>query len=50
MFFRVDYVADQLNLFHERERNNDNAIMHSVASKLTEMEIEAVANYVSGLK
>ncbi|MCN4144173.1 MAG: cytochrome c4 [Thiohalomonas sp.] len=44
------YVADQLNLFHERERNNDNAIMHSVASKLTEMEIEAVANYVSGLK
>ncbi len=44
------YVADQLNLFHERERNNDNAIMHSVASKLTEMEIEAVSNYVSGLK
>lgn len=44
------YVVDQLNLFHKRERNNDNAIMHSVASKLTEMEIEAVANYVSGLK
>lgn len=44
------YVADQLNMFHERERNNDNAIMHSVASKLTEMEIEAVANYISGLK
>lgn len=43
------YVADQLNEFHNRERNNDTAIMHSVASKLTEMEIEAVANYVSGL-
>ena len=44
------YVADQLTEFHNRERNNDNAIMHSVASKLTEMEIHAVANYVSGLK
>ena len=44
------YVSDQLNEFHNRKRTNDNAIMHSVASKLTEMEIEAVANYVSGLK
>ena len=44
------YVADQLMMFNERERNNDNAIMHSIASKLTEMEIQAVANYVSGLK
>ncbi len=44
------YVADQLTMFNERERNNDNAIMHSIASKLTEMEIQAVANYVSGLK
>ena len=44
------YVADQLNEFHNRERTNDNAIMHSVAENLTEMEIHAVANYVSGLK
>jgi len=44
------YVADQLSEFNNRERNNDNAIMHSIASKLTEMEIHAVANYVSGLK
>lgn len=44
------YVADQLNEFHNRQRSNDNAIMHSVASKLTELEIAAVANYVSGLK
>ncbi|MCW8930072.1 MAG: cytochrome c4 [Gammaproteobacteria bacterium] len=44
------YVADQLTEFNNRERTNDNAIMHSVASKLTEMEIHAVANYVSGLK
>lgn len=44
------YVADQLNEFDGRDRTNDNAIMHSIASKLTEMEIEAVANYVSGLE
>ena len=44
------YVAEQLHGFHERGRTNDNAIMFSIASKLTEMEIEAVANYVSGLK
>ena len=44
------YVAEQLHGFTERERTNDNAIMFSIASKLTELEIEAVANYVSGLK
>ena len=44
------YVADQLIEFDNRERTNDNSIMHSIASKLTEMEIHAVANYVSGLK
>jgi len=44
------YVTDQLQLFHKRTRNNDNAIMHSVASKLTELEINAVSLYVSGIK
>lgn len=44
------YVADQLQAFGERARTNDNAIMHTIASKLTEMEIEALALYVSGLK
>ncbi len=44
------YVADQLFEFNNRKRNNDNAIMHSIASKLTELEIHAVSNYVSGLK
>ena len=42
------YVADQLNMFQERERNS--VIMYSVASKLTEMELEAVSSYVSGIK
>lgn len=44
------YVVDQLQAFGERSRTNDNAIMHSIASKLTELEINAVALYVSGLK
>jgi cytochrome c553 len=44
------YVASQLEDFNTRKRNNDNAIMHSIASKLTELERNAVALYVSGLK
>jgi cytochrome c553 len=44
------YVSDQLQAFGDRARTNDNAIMHTVASKLTEMEREAVSLYVSGLK
>ncbi len=44
------YISSQLQGFSERKRTNDNAIMHSIASRLTEMEIEAVSLYVSGLK
>ncbi|WP_457667203.1 c-type cytochrome [Thiolapillus sp.] len=44
------YIADQLLAFGARARTNDNAIMHTIASKLTEMEIEALALYVSGIK
>ena len=44
------YVSSQLEEFNSRKRTNDNAIMHSVASKLTELEREAVALYVSGLQ
>jgi len=36
--------------FNNRARNNDNAIMHSIASKLTELEIHAVAVYIAGLQ
>lgn len=44
------YVSSQLEEFNSRKRTNDNAIMHSIASKLTELEREAVALYVSGLR
>jgi cytochrome c553 len=44
------YTERQLKLFEKRERTNDNAVMHTVAAKLTALEIKAVASYVSGLK
>lgn len=44
------YVSAQLEDFNSRKRTNDNAIMHSVASKLTELERESVSLYVSGLQ
>jgi len=44
------YTETQLRLFGKRERTNDNAVMHTVASRLTELEVKAVASYVSGLK
>jgi cytochrome c553 len=44
------YIFDQLSEFTERDTKRSDPIMYSVASKLTEMEMRAVANYVSGLK
>ena len=41
------YIEDQLKQFNSRERNNDNAVMHTVASKLTELERNAVAEYIA---
>ena len=48
----AEYVAKQLLAYRTGERGNGNnaAIMMDVAAKLTDAEIEAVANYVSGLK
>lgn len=45
----AQYTEQQLKRFNTRERTNDNAVMHSVASKLTELEIKAVSAYISGL-
>lgn len=44
------YLMAQLLDFNLRTRTNDNAVMHSIASKLTELEIEALALYISGMK
>ncbi|MCW8943572.1 MAG: cytochrome c4 [Sedimenticola sp.] len=43
------YLISQLQDFNKRNRTNDNAVMHSIASKLTEFEIQALANYISGM-
>ena len=44
----AQYTENQLKAFASRQR--DNAIMHAIASKLTELEAKAVASYISGLK
>lgn len=44
------YIEDQLKQFNKRERTNDNAVMHTIASKLTELEAHAVAEYISTLE
>lgn len=45
----AQYTELQLRQFNKRERSNDNAVMHSIASKLSELEIKAVSAYISGL-
>jgi cytochrome c553 len=44
------YIENQLKAFNKRQRTNDNAVMHTIASKLTELEIRGVAAYISGLE
>ena len=46
----AQYTENQLKAFNKRERTNDNAVMHGIASKLTELEVKAVASYISGLQ
>lgn len=43
------YLVSQLKDFNQRARTNDNDAMHLVASRLTEMETKAVADYLSQL-
>jgi len=44
------YLEIQLKEFTKRERTNDNAVMHAVAAKLTELETRAVAIYIGSLQ
>ncbi|MDP2263407.1 MAG: c-type cytochrome [Hydrogenophaga sp.] len=41
------YLHTQLKSFNKRGRTNDNAVMHVVAEKMTELEMVAVAEYLS---
>lgn len=46
----ASYLATQLKNFGARVRTNDNAVMHTIATRMTEEEIVAVAEYLSGLE
>lgn len=47
----ADYIAEQLRHFKDGVRANDpNAMMRGVASRMTEREIRAVAEYAAGLR
>ena len=41
------YLHNQLKSFGKRERTTDNAVMHAVVDKMTELEMAAVAEYLS---
>jgi len=45
----ASYLYEQIRNFGTRARTNDNAVMHTIAAKMTEPEIRAVAAYLSGL-
>lgn len=42
------WLVTQLEDFGRRERIHDNAVKHSIASKLTGLEMHAVAAYLAG--
>ncbi|MCE2971040.1 MAG: cytochrome c4 [Burkholderiales bacterium] len=44
------YVENQIKQFNKRERTTDNEVMHTVAAKMTELEVKAVAEYLAGKK
>ena len=42
------YIEGQLKSFGNRERTNDNAVMHAIVTRMTPLEMAAVAEYLSG--
>lgn len=45
----ASYLAAQIRNFGSRERTGENTAMHTIAARMTEEEILAVAEYLSGL-
>ena len=46
----AEYTAAQLKAFKSEERaNDDNSVMRNIAAKMTNNDIEAVADYIAGL-
>ena len=47
----AEYTSTQLKMFKTGERNNDaNAVMRSIASRMTDSQIKAVSEYIQGLR
>lgn len=47
----AEYIAAQLRAFRAEERGNDvNRTMRTISSKMTDQEMQAVAEYISGLR
>ncbi|MES9906327.1 MAG: c-type cytochrome [Sedimenticola sp.] len=44
------YLISQLDDFRNNVRTDDNGIMNAIAENLTELEVEALANYISGME
>lgn len=43
------YLEGQLRQFHSGGRTNDSSVMHAIASKLTELEIKALSEYLASV-
>ncbi len=46
----AQYIENQLRQFNKRERTNDNATMQTIAARLGEADMKALAAYLAGLK
>ena len=47
----AEYTIMQLKMFKTQERNNDsNAVMRSIANRMTDTQIKAVSEYIQGLR
>jgi cytochrome c553 len=45
-----EYIIKQVKAFQSGQRANDHTIMHLIASRVSDMELQAVATYLGGLQ
>jgi cytochrome c553 len=46
----AQYLETQLRAFAQRTRTNDNMVMQTIAARISDDELRAVASYISGLR
>lgn len=44
------YIENRIKYFNAPERSKDSPVMHAIVARMTELEIKAVAEYLSGKK